>query len=163
MTCKKDTMLWNNKKLAVHFWFTYHLAKMHCLYLRISIKKIRRQTRLDNSFKLRNKNVKRKNILYFYISRSPSKINSVSVILLPIAIYLKEKYKKMAHPDISKIPPSNHLTQQYPWYDSLFHNKLNKRITTIYIFKKFSNLSFTSMYCWQWQIKFLYCVLRHFC
>ena len=40
MTCKKDTMLWNNKKLGVHFWFTYHLAKMHCLYLRISIKKL---------------------------------------------------------------------------------------------------------------------------
>ena len=54
----------------------------------------------------------KENIMFFYIARSPSKINSVSVI--PLAIYLKEKYKKMAHPDIFKIPPSNHLTQQYP-------------------------------------------------
>ena len=52
----------------------------------------------------------KENIMYFYISRSPSKINSVSVI----AIYLNEKYNKMAHPDIFQIPPSNHLTQQYP-------------------------------------------------
>ena len=36
------------------------------------------------------------------------------MILLPIAIYPKEKYNKMAHPDIFQIPPSNHLTQQYP-------------------------------------------------